>query len=297
MRNRFVVFIFFLFTSTNFVWGNHECEKSNEKHYQTVYVCTGSYAYAYHSRNNCSGLNNCKGEIRYTDEYNAQVSMHRKPCCICWSDVQNNCAQDGQAYGGGGSGGSGAGYAMIAVAAAVAVASLFILSNEIRISGVASFYEGIPIQKVNNRNVTSYPGGGFSIMLRKDFKHGGLEYGGGLIAFNRTEVYNNYYGNQYIRREQKLVGNVCIDYVHFIAENRMKQNLKVFIGPLVKYRFDDANNGIIYNFGFGVTTGLKFQFHDRIALDFRYEITHTTNQLSLGIQFLYQKKYFWQRNK
>ena len=33
---------------------------------QVVYVCIGPYAYAYHSRSDCPGLGNCKGEIRYT---------------------------------------------------------------------------------------------------------------------------------------------------------------------------------------------------------------------------------------
>ena len=34
---------------------------------QTVYICSGQYAYAYHSRKNCAGLNNCKGQVQYTN--------------------------------------------------------------------------------------------------------------------------------------------------------------------------------------------------------------------------------------
>jgi hypothetical protein len=62
---------------------------------QTVYVCMGSYAYAFHSTSTCSGLRSCNGAINYTDSEYAQVTMGRKPCCICWSNVREDCTQDG----------------------------------------------------------------------------------------------------------------------------------------------------------------------------------------------------------
>ena len=46
----------------------HEEHITTKANSQIVYVCTGSYAYAYHSRPNCPGLGNCKGDIKYTDE-------------------------------------------------------------------------------------------------------------------------------------------------------------------------------------------------------------------------------------
>lgn len=51
---------------------------------QTVYVCGGKYATKYHSRSNCSGLNNCKGGInKYDSQSNAKKSGYTA-CKICW---------------------------------------------------------------------------------------------------------------------------------------------------------------------------------------------------------------------
>ena len=49
-----------------------------------VWICTGSSAYAYHSRRNCSGLNSCKGSIRQVTLDEAVKKYHRKPCKKCW---------------------------------------------------------------------------------------------------------------------------------------------------------------------------------------------------------------------
>jgi hypothetical protein len=65
---------------------------------QIVYVCTGQYAYAYHSRSDCPGLGNCKGEIRYTDQYTAENKLGRVPCCRCWSNVAGRCKDDNPYY-------------------------------------------------------------------------------------------------------------------------------------------------------------------------------------------------------
>ena len=46
--------------------------------FQTVYICTGLYAYAYHSISNYPGLNNCKGEINYTDVSCPKIGLHKK---------------------------------------------------------------------------------------------------------------------------------------------------------------------------------------------------------------------------
>lgn len=96
--------IFFLFI--NFSYGGninidprgkeeHSTTSKLLKYYQTtVYVCTGEYAYAYHSRPDCPGLSNCKGEIKYTDKYTAINNLRRVPCCRCWSNVIGRCKDD-----------------------------------------------------------------------------------------------------------------------------------------------------------------------------------------------------------
>lgn len=65
---------------------------------QVVYVCIGPYAYAYHSRSDCPGLGNCKGEIRYTDQYTAENKLGRVPCCRCWPNVAGRCKDDNPYY-------------------------------------------------------------------------------------------------------------------------------------------------------------------------------------------------------
>ena len=66
---------------------------------QTVYLCGGQYAYAYHSSQSCSGLNNCGSQVFYVDRYNAVQDYNRRPCCICWSNVRDNCTKDGSSQG------------------------------------------------------------------------------------------------------------------------------------------------------------------------------------------------------
>ncbi len=44
-----------------------------------VYICTGKYAYSYHSTNTCSGLNKCNAEIKKVTLSQAK-QKGRKPC-------------------------------------------------------------------------------------------------------------------------------------------------------------------------------------------------------------------------
>lgn len=50
----------------------------------TVYVCTGSYAYAYHSNSHCRGLNNCKADIVFVTISKAKKMGNKKACDICY---------------------------------------------------------------------------------------------------------------------------------------------------------------------------------------------------------------------
>jgi hypothetical protein len=85
-----------------FIWFSGHAQLSaphDHEASQTVYVCMGSYAYAFHSSSTCSGLRSCNGAINYTDSEYAQVTMGRKPCCICWSNVREDCTRDGSTNG------------------------------------------------------------------------------------------------------------------------------------------------------------------------------------------------------
>lgn len=48
----------------------------------SVYVCTGSGAYAYHKNSSCSGLNNCQAEIVSISLKEAKKK--RSACKICY---------------------------------------------------------------------------------------------------------------------------------------------------------------------------------------------------------------------
>jgi len=62
-----------------------------------VFVCNGSYSIAYHSRSNCSGMNNCKSSITSVTESYAETVLNRRPCCICWN-TNGGCKTDESEY-------------------------------------------------------------------------------------------------------------------------------------------------------------------------------------------------------
>ncbi len=49
---------------------------------QTVYICTGPTAYAYHRNPNCSGLNRCGGSIKEVPF--SDIQGRRSPCKKCY---------------------------------------------------------------------------------------------------------------------------------------------------------------------------------------------------------------------
>lgn len=55
---------------------------SNSDDTYCVYICTGRYAYAYHGKENCKGLQKCKGEIIIVTLQRAK-EMKRRPCGFC----------------------------------------------------------------------------------------------------------------------------------------------------------------------------------------------------------------------
>ena len=56
--------------------------QSNSETY--VYICTGKYAYSYHKKSNCRGLNNCSASIDKVTLKEAK-SQKRTPCKICYN--------------------------------------------------------------------------------------------------------------------------------------------------------------------------------------------------------------------
>lgn len=262
------------FSSTN--------DSSSEvKNTQIVYLCTGAYAYAYHSRSDCSGLSNCKGEINYTDENSAVNYYGRVPCCKCWSNVGGRCKDDNPTYGGGGGGGDNSD-ALAALGIIMIAASAAILSNDLYYYPVQSFYSPFNsnYQTTNSINTKSNSGSAFG--FRKTFDHSALEYG---VSYIKTRYdYKNIWG--YVTSDEMERWGIHINYVQHLFFNRTPNWLKLYIGPSVNF---------VYDFGFGGILGAEIKLLDRLKFDTRYELTNQTNQIQAGLIFTYQKEYFWRK--
>jgi hypothetical protein len=287
--------LFFLTFSFNGYAGSHNhkgttegtfiCENEennlNVTNSQIVYICTGSYAYAYHSRSDCPGLGNCKGEIKYTDENYAANSLGRVPCCRCWSNVAGRCKDDNPYYGGGSGGGGDNSEAYAYLALAIVATSAIILSNDIYVYPAISFYNPTKNNNYYGQSNNSV-GTGWIFGFRKTFKHSALEYG---ASYLKSKVDYNYgYGYTNTYEIDRWGGH--FNYVHQIFYNKTPDWLKIYFGPSVNY---------VYDFGYGGIIGTEMKLFDRLRFDVRYEWTTQTNQIQAGLIFTYQKRYFWQK--
>ena len=250
----------------------NELEYSNS---QIVYVCLGDYAYAYHSIDDCPGLINCKGDIRYTDENTALNKLNRVPCCRCWSNVIGRCKDDNPYYspysssGGGGDGGE----AYAAAALAIVAASAFILSNDMYIHGVQSFHQySVPDPQYWSPNYADKQG--YSFGFRKTWPKYALEYGASMINreysdFGEGEIWGGHIN--LVREILPYSGPVWADY---------------YIGPSIVYREGFSPGGVC---------GVKMKITNRLFFDVRYSVSGVTNHVGAGLIFNYQKEYFWNR--
>jgi hypothetical protein len=250
-----------------------ECHSDGKE--QTVYICTGPYAYAYHSSSSCPGLSNCSAQINYVDEGYASNVMRRVPCCRCWSNVGGRCKDDNpyqQNTGGGSSGGGSTGDAYAVLALAAIATGAILISNDVYWHPlVFSFYK-------NSGTI----GRGQTFGLRKTFDHSALEYGCSYLT-NQTAYYD-FYGNIYFSDETRW--GYHLNYVHQLLSKNFNNSFKFYVGPSLNY---------VKNWGIGGLIIGQYTLFDRLKLDVRYELTSQTNQLQLGLVFTYQKEYFWKR--
>jgi hypothetical protein len=247
---------------------------------QIVYICTGSYSYAYHSKQNCPGLINCKSEIKFTDENSAVDIFKRKPCCRCWINVSSNCHDDNLNYNGGSNDRSPSNDSYAIIGLTIVATSAIILSNDLYLYPTISFYTSLYAYKHNIIRV----GKGFVFGFRKTFKHSALEYGLSYLSF--TSKFNSGSGNSKTLIHDRW--GIHFNFVHQIFYNKTPEWLKIYFGPSINRAF---------NLGYGGIIGSEIRLYDRLKFDFRYELTTLTNQIQAGLIFNYQKKYFWQKNK
>lgn len=254
------------FDSSHFQLAHTSSKSKND----VVYVCMGDYSYKYHSRTNCTGLNNCRGELYYMDSYTASNTYRRTPCCVCY-----NCS--GSGGGGGGNGGGSNGYdeTLGYVAIAIVAASAAILSNDVYLYPVFSFNKQNPY--TDSKRASS----GYAFGFRKTFRNCALEYG--VSLFDASQQFNGW-GNYDYSTSNKSWG-VHFNFVHKFCQNKTPNWLKVYAGPTVNF---------INDFGYGGIIGAEIKLVGRLKFDTRYELTSQTNQIQTGLIFNYQRKYFWQ---
>lgn len=269
------------------IWHLHSGKQG--VHYQNVIVCSGQYAYAYHSRSNCPGLNNCQAQLYTVSEYDAINKYGRKACCRCWQNVVSNCHEDNPHNVGGGGGGSSnsdasAAYAYLALA--VVATGAILLSNEAYAAPTYSFKRPTDIgyYSGSGQSIENLSSFGWTFQFRKNFTNSGLEYGAGFINY-KYRIMNGFQNYDF----EKKIWRVNLNYVHNIFYNKLPEKVCIFLGPSINYEIDQSQAG------FGGIVGGSYQLFDRLKADIRYELTSTTHQACIGLQFLYQKKYFWKK--
>jgi len=190
---------------------------------QLVYICSGPYAYAYHSKSDCPGLNNCKWQINYTDEYTAVHSFNRTPCCRCWSNVYGNCKDDNPSPSVGSSSGSSGGVGLGVLVIAVTAASLFVLSNDMYLYPAISFCNLTKNYNQFEPKKSYGIGKGWLFGFRKTFKYSALEYGLSYFKYAPKYTIDNSYTN--LLTKSRFGGH--FNYVHQIFYNLTPEWLKV----------------------------------------------------------------------
>lgn len=238
--------------------------------FQTVYVCTGSYAYAYHSRSNCPGLSNCRDKISSTDITIAANMLKRVPCCRCWNNVTGRCKDDNPNYGGYSSSDNTSFYTYVAIA--IVAASAIVLSNDVY------FYINSPFSQDYNSIIEDFDGKNWSFGFRKAFKNSYLEYG---INNGYNSVSNSVYGI----RSNTLGYN--LNFLQKILNRNSKINF--YLGPALNYTDTEV--------GYGGIFGNEISILDRLKINIRYEHTNLSQQIQAGLAINYQKKYFWKKRK
>lgn len=215
-----------------------------------------------------------------TNEDAALRSRWNKPCCRCWSNVKNNCKDDNPSYGNAYGGGSGSNDDVGgAVVLAIVAGSAFVLSNDLYLYRINSFYDNNINTGINTSQIGNSTGWAFG--FRKTFNKSALEYG---MSIFQTEIkYNNNFSNI------SEIYKYNLNYVHNLFDSKLPENLKVYMGPTIN------SSDILDNIGYGGIIGTNYKIFDRLKIDLRYEYSNQTNQILLGLIFNYQKKYFWQK--
>jgi hypothetical protein len=270
----------------------------NKANSQIVVICTGEYARVYHSRENCTGLNNCRGEIIKVYQSDA-INKYKlqRPCCVCWYPSPIGCSTDDMtkstqttkfnpyvsefsseeemklyAYANAKKKAEEA--RAIAAAGALAFAS---------IAGSNDFY--IHLLKASNEKNYQYNQNINSVGLDFGFRltnnNSAFEYGASLIQDEIVTVTNT---GWYISStsENKLKWGAHLSYLYNFHLIKNSDKLNAFIGVTANSFFSKEQP-----FGIGGVGGLNLKLLNWLKLDTRFEKSNTTNRFLTGLIITY----------
>lgn len=285
----------------------------NKVNSQIVVICTGEYAQVYHSRENCTGLNNCKGDIIKVFQSDA-INKYKlqRPCCVCWFPSPIGCATDDlpknnqitkfnpyvpqfsseeemklYAYANAKKKEEEA-RAMAAGAVLIAASGvgLIVVSNDFYV------HKTIPISyKADDLNNISTQGFDFGFRIR--FKKSALEYGatiydeknmiGNMMTYNpNTKSYVS--TKNYITSSQYFGYNLAYNHSIFKPLTNLS-NTKFYLGAALNGIFTER-----HKVGFSGQFGFNSDLIKRIKLDSRVEIGNYTKEIKIGLIYNYKKR-------
>ncbi len=274
-----------------------------------VIICLSEESRTFHSYHECVGLETCEGKLKELSEGDATRKYDRYVCCLCWNNPGDDCKNDnpnasyeydeeddqisaGDIFfedflwldGGG----------IYALAGAV-LGSVVLLSNEVFIG---ASYSVLP-PKLSTRQIfdinTSL---GFSLLFRKNLKKDAIEYGFNYHTFEFNTDRNSPTSYENDDRFMFSLSYMHQMNQHFSDYRKKPAKVKVFLGPIVTFGSQNLfNNQEVNKIGVGVTGLVGFPLGKRVNIDLRSDVTNYSTEVKLGLRWLYQKKYPWQRRR
>lgn len=289
-----------------------QVDSSEKNPIYDVVICLTEESKTFHSHDKCIGLETCKGKIKELSEDVAIRKYNRAVCCICWTNPGVDCENDNpnttyeydeeEAEGEARSGGDifmedflwldgGGVYAVFGIV----LGSVVILSNEVF---VGASYSVLPPKLSIRQTFDINTSIGVSLLFRKNIKKDAVEYGFNYHTFEFNTDRNS--PNSYVYDDRLMFS---ISYLHqmnqhFSDYSKKPSKVKVFLGPIVTFGSQDLfNNQELNKFGIGATGSVSIPLGKRVNIDLRSDITNYSSEVKLGIRWLYQKKYPWQRSR
>lgn len=315
MKHIYLLILFFIASINTYSQVGIKKDSLSFVESDSVIICQNKSFKAFHSHDRCSGLETCKDSLLTVTERQAIKNYKRKWCCICWEDVDADCVNDNPDYyfdddedpyyEDDGSGevaaavveelawlsNSGAYFFLFA-----AIGSVAIFSNEVYVGGTYAF---LPPNIATDPRAEVLPTLGIDVMLRKNIKKDALEYGFNYHEFEIREETLTSSSSEY---QQNFIFKInYLHYLnrHFSSMKKPSANFKFYAGPLFMIGTEGRSGEVGFNnqFGVGGTLAVSIPMGKRVHLDLRGESTNYYSGVSVGVRWMYQERYPWQRRR